>query len=165
MIGGKSYDDYLREQERKNKGDGISGRDTYRPKVPETNRNDQKTQVSPGERKKVQPVCIFFIAFGMVFFLFGLFFLILFLSVLPEEEDLIFVYFVPILFMVIGLAFALSGVYFIVTGQTPQNISINGMSPEMYNRTHGYDSGSAEEQNEEEQENEDSSRLSTDWKS
>ena len=164
MIGGKSYDEYLRDQERKNKGYGIGGKENYRPEVPSVEQNGQKTQIPPRERKKIQPVCVFFVAFGFVFFLFGLFFLILFLTVLPAEEDLIFVYFVPVLFMVIGLAFVLSGIYFTVTGQTPQNITVNGLSPEMYNLLHGYGPEESEAENKEEKE-EDSSRLSTDWKS
>ncbi len=145
MLGGKSYDEYLREQERKNKGYGIGGRENYRPEVPEVEKNEQKTRIPSGERKRVQPVAIVFMMIGGFFFMFGLFFLALFLIVLPAEEELIIVYFVPVIFIVIGLAFLLSGIHFALTGQTPERIIVNGLTPEEYNRQHGYVSEEAEE--------------------
>ena len=64
MIGGKSYDDYLREQERKNRGQGLSGGSTYRPEVPEVEETSHMTQTPPA-KKKMQPVSLFFIMFGI----------------------------------------------------------------------------------------------------
>ena len=164
MIGGKSYDDYLRDQERKNRGQGLSGRDTYRPEVPEVRHEEQKTQTSE-PKKGIQPAALFFVLFGMVFFIFGLSFMVLFVTVMPlYEEDILLIFFVPALFVVIGIAITASGIYYAVTGTTPQNVTINGISAEDYNRIRGYDSEQPEEEEEEEY-NQDTSRLSTDWKS
>lgn len=162
MIGGKSYDEYLREQERKNRGNGMGSRDNYRPEVPAVEGNDQKTQTSAEVKKAVQPVSIFFILFGGVFFLFGMFFIALFVSVMPMDEEVFFViFFVPGIFVILGLGFIIAGTHYARTGTVPGHIVINGMTPDEYNRVHGYDPENATE----EDNDEDSSRLSTDWKS
>ena len=163
MIGGNSYDDYLRDQERKNKGYGLSGRDTYRPEVPYSDDNQQMTQ-TPEPRKKVQPVSIFFILFGSVFFLFGLFFVVILFLFLPTDEGgMWFMYMAPGIFMFVGMAIVIAGIHYGMTGQTPKNVTINGVSAEDYNRIHGYETEKKEETSEDE--DQDTSRLSTDWKS
>ena len=164
MIGGKSYDDYLREQERKNRGQGLSGGSTYRPEVPEVEETSHMTQTPPA-KKKMQPVSLFFIMFGAVFFLFGLMFIALFIWVVPMSDEVPPIIFLgPGIFMVIGLAIMAAGIYYARTGKTPRNVTINGISAEEYNRSHGYEPEETEEETEWENE-EDSSRLTTDRKS
>ena len=70
----------------------------------------------------------------------------------------------PGIFMVIGLAIMAAGIYCARTGKTPRNVTINGVSAEEYNRSHGYEPEETEEETEWENE-EDSSRLTTDRKS
>ena len=74
-----------------------------------------------------------------------------------------FRYMAPGIFMFVGMAIVIAGIHYGMTGQTPKNVTINGVSAEDYNRIHGYETEKKEETSEDE--DQDTSRLSTDWKS
>ncbi|MBQ4368191.1 MAG: hypothetical protein II805_00220 [Candidatus Methanomethylophilus sp.] len=123
MIGGKSYDDYLREQERKNRTYGYETRDAFRSQTEVA----EKTQTS-SPKKSVPVEGIFLTVFGGVFFLFGMFFIFILHSVLPSDESaMLLVYLGPGIFVVVGLVILSVGIYSLATRRPVGKLVINGV--------------------------------------
>lgn len=153
-FGSTDYDDYLRQQESRKKDH------TYCAGIMlEDNCSYNKSYDASPAVKGMPPACGFLIMFGTIFVFFGLFFITIMLTLIDEPDLIWFFIIVPLIFVITGAIIIVAGARMGIKGQTPQNLTINGISAEEYNRRHGY-----VENGKEKDEDTDTSDLSTDWK-